>query len=108
MLTFKQVVPPKVWWRIYCQEHRRGFSHFLNVANAPRTHKALAATWSHNLFFDAQMIEQHQSFKQGLRILIFQIRRASALWHNKAQESIKLHFPFNGKPALKHWDDLAG
>src|SRR4029077_15810199 len=79
-----------------------------NVIKRLRPHEVLAATWLDNLFLDAQIVEQDQSFKQGPSVLIFQIGDSSALWNNKAQECIKLQFPFDGKPALKHWDDLAG
>jgi hypothetical protein len=79
-----------------------------NVLYRLRAHEVLAPAGSHNFFSDAQSIEQHQNFEESLGILVFQVGRSRAWWHDKAQESIKLQFPFNGKPALKHWDDLAG
>src|SRR5207249_7901644 len=85
-----------------------GFALRGNIINHSRAHEVLATGRWHNLFFDAQMIEQHQNFKQSFGIFVFQICRASSLWYDKAQEGIKFQLPFDCKPALKHRDDLAG
>ena len=78
-----------------------------NFIKRARTHEILTGCRLHNSFFNAQLIEQHQDFKQALGIFIFQISGASASRHNKTQECIKLDLPFNGKPTLKNRDNFA-
>ena len=77
-----------------------------NFIKRPRTHEILTRSRLHNSFFNAQLIEEHQNFKQTLCIFIFQIGHTSARWYNKAQKGVKLHLPFNRKPPLKYRDDF--